>query len=338
MSKVSFNKGLLANLPTDITAGSLYITTDERALYLDVDSATRIRIGDFQEFPTLSALTANSNPSSTALYYVTELNCLAKWDGEKYVQINIDTGATNVEVVGGGNAVTSASYNPASRKLTLTADATYITESVADQKISAGISALQGDTESTVADVDTRVCTIEDNYTDHYDLEKAVSDAIGDNPENKTVAELIAAAKNETSAKVDTLIGVDAGKSARTIANEELAKQLIPENARDSLDTLAEIAAWIQAHPDDASAMNQAIATLETLIGALPDDAASATIVAYIKEYADAAISALKISDYLALPGLCLMAAVYVENHIPWEARTYMDMADRIMIWRKLQL
>ena len=30
---------------------------------------------------------------------------------------------------------------------------------------------------------------------------------------------------------VDTLIGDDTGKSARTIANEELAKQLIPENA-----------------------------------------------------------------------------------------------------------
>lgn len=64
--------------------------------------------------------------------------------------------------------------------------------------------------------------------------------------------------------KVTTLIGGDTGKSVRTIANEELASQLIPANAKESLDTLQEIAAWIQNHPDDAAAMNQAITALQT--------------------------------------------------------------------------
>ena len=71
-------------------------------------------------------------------------------------------------------------------------------------------------------------------------------------------AELSAALKAVIDAKaeqtaVDTLntaltalVGEDTGKSARTIANEELAKQLIPENAKESLDTLVEIAEWIQ--------------------------------------------------------------------------------------------
>ena len=97
---------------------------------------------------------------------------------------------------------------------------------------------------------------------------------------------------------VTTLVGADTGKSAREIANEELAAQLIPEAAKESLDTLAEIAAWIQAHPDDAAAMNQSIADLEALVGTLPEDAAATTVVAYIKEYCDAAIAALKIGDY----------------------------------------
>ena len=57
-----------------------------------------------------------------------------------------------------------------------------------------------------------------------------------------------------SGADLATLIGEDTGKSARTIANEELTKQLIPESAKDSLDTLTEIAQWIQDHPDDASA------------------------------------------------------------------------------------
>lgn len=96
------------------------------------------------------------------------------------------------------------------------------------------------------------------------------------------------------SGKVTTLIGTDAGKSVRTIANEELAAQLIPETAKESLDTLAEIAAWIQDHPDDASAMNSAITALQNLVGTLPAGATSTTVVAYIDE----AIAAINIGDY----------------------------------------
>lgn len=88
--------------------------------------------------------------------------------------------------------------------------------------------------------------------------------------------------------KVSTLVGNDAGKSARTIANEELTKQLIPEGAKESLDTLQEIAAWIQNHPDDASAMNAAIAALKTKVGDIPEGATATTVVAYIKELVDA--------------------------------------------------
>lgn len=67
--------------------------------------------------------------------------------------------------------------------------------------------------------------------------------------------------------KVTTLIGSDASKSVRTIANEELAAQLIPENAKESLDTLQEIAQWIQDHPDDVTAIHAAIAALQTKVG-----------------------------------------------------------------------
>lgn len=84
--------------------------------------------------------------------------------------------------------------------------------------------------------------------------------------------------------KITTLIGTDASKSVRTIANEELAKQLIPGDAKESLDTLGEIAAWIQQHPEDASAMNKKITDLTTKVGAIPTTgigANSATVVAY---------------------------------------------------------
>lgn len=80
----------------------------------------------------------------------------------------------------------------------------------------------------------------------------------------KEVADKAAGDAATVSTKVDTLIGTDANKSVRTIANEELVKQLIPENADASLDTLQEIAAWIQEHPNDAATMNTDIADLKT--------------------------------------------------------------------------
>lgn len=100
--------------------------------------------------------------------------------------------------------------------------------------------------------------------------------------------EAIEAHKTAIDATVATLVGTDTNKSVRTIANEELAAQLIPESAKESLDTLTEIATWIQSHPDDASAMNQAIEDLEALVGTLPEGITATTVVGYIQELVNA--------------------------------------------------
>lgn len=94
---------------------------------------------------------------------------------------------------------------------------------------------------------------VQDNNDEAFDeISKFVTKLVGeDMPKDKTEAKDIIAEL----------------KSVRTIANEELTKQLIPENAQESLDTLQEIAAWIQAHPADASAMSQKIADLESAVG-----------------------------------------------------------------------
>ena len=109
----------------------------------------------------------------------------------------------------------------------------------------------------------------------------AVEAKLGNVPADSTVMKEIEKAKTEATyddtevrglissnaGEINTLKGTDAGKSVRTIANEELTKQLIPENAKDALNTLQEIAAWIQEHPDDASAMNDKITALQTAVG-----------------------------------------------------------------------
>lgn len=64
-------------------------------------------------------------------------------------------------------------------------------------------------------------------------------------------------------ATVSTLIGNDGGMSVRQIAVDVLETALIPEGAKESLDTLQEIADWIQSHPEDASNFNTRITRLE---------------------------------------------------------------------------
>lgn len=93
---------------------------------------------------------------------------------------------------------------------------------------------------------------------------------------------------NTASGKLDTLIGSDTGKSARSIAAEEIAAQLIPANAGEALDTLNEIAIWIQSHPGDAAAMNAAITALQTklTLGTYEDggeDVEYTTVKAYVE-------------------------------------------------------
>jgi len=110
-------------------------------------------------------------------------------------------------------------------------------------------------------------------------LEAAINDIIAYVKQNRSA---IDANISTVNGKVTALIGSDAAKSVRTIANEELAAQLIPSTAKESLDTLQEIAAWIQNHPDDASAMNTAITNLQNLVGTLPQDTEETTVVAWV--------------------------------------------------------
>jgi hypothetical protein len=109
--------------------------------------------------------------------------------------------------------------------------------------------------------------------------------------------------------KVTTLVGEDANKSVRAIAAEELAAQLVAEGAAEALDTLEEIAAWIQSHPDDAAAMNEAILALQNklTLGTYVDGEETKEY-ATVKAYVEAAIAALNIGDYAVAADLTALA------------------------------
>lgn len=151
--------------------------------------------------------------------------------------------------------------------------------------------AVAGQYVSAVSETDGKITVTRaalPDYTEVYDAKGAAAQALTD---AKGYADGLNTAMDTrmdaAEGKLTTLIGTDAGKSVRAIANEELVAQLIPETAAASLDTLQEIAAWIQAHPGDASAMNAAIEALQTKVGDSP-----------VADQITAAIDALKIGDY----------------------------------------
>lgn len=155
-----------------------------------------------------------------------------------------------------------------------------------------GADTVEGSVAKAVKDakdaVDAKIGTVEDGKTVVEMIASAKSEATYDDTEVRGLikdnADAIKAHKDSIDGVVTTLVGDDTNKSVRTIANEELTKQLIPEGAKESLDTLQEIAAWIQNHPDDASAMNKAIEDLTALVGTLPEGITATTVVGYVAE------------------------------------------------------
>lgn len=501
MALLKFLKGNYSSLSSAaIVEGQILICGDTGEMFVDVAADKRVKIGDYVTVANLDALFAIDAASvpTSRLYYVEGANILARSNGTDWDQINKDTGATSIEVVGEGNAVTAASYDAITRKLTLTKGITFATKAELDtldtfvgdipdgytetnviayinKKAEETLASAQGGSSETAASVKAALDTYKsendpkvqanteaiealqeanaeggavsnaiiaaqdaadqaqkevdeletvvseyktandaavakkadaDNvYTkseidgkvsalENADL--AINNKIGTVADGETVVGLIEAAQakadaayvkpvdgigsndlhadvvaslakadsalqatdienkadkattlegygitdaytkdevdtavgakvaqsdyntkmNELdaederlaglidtnadnisgiSAKVDTLVGEDVNKSVRAIANEELAAQLIPESAAEALNTLEEIAAWIQAHPGDAATMNADIAALKTKV-----DTGEQTVSAYVA----AAIEDLGIGDYATVAAL----------------------------------
>lgn len=85
--KLRFLSGLQANLPTSITNGTVYVTTDEHAMYVDL-GGERIRLGDFVVVDKVSSLPTTPTPHQAALYYAVAENILCRYNGTSWVQIN----------------------------------------------------------------------------------------------------------------------------------------------------------------------------------------------------------------------------------------------------------
>lgn len=250
---VKFLKGTLANFEAQKTAETLdkntFYYVDETDLYLgdillsndeDVKAAVaRIKVNE-DEIADIKA----------------ELDALVDPDGSGAGSITSQIAALRTELT---NLIdTNYELIDAEKKRALAAEKTL------QDNINA--------TNATIGEISTKV---EKNETDISQLNtdlSALTTKVNTNTNDlimvkDDIYELKPDVKNlkETSAthtsQLNTLIGTDANKSVREIAIAELSNQLIPENAQEAMDTLEEIAAWLQQHPKDVGEINQKINT-----------------------------------------------------------------------------
>ena len=258
-NSIHFKQGRLEALTRQgISNGTLWFTTDEAAIYLDINDS-RVRFGDYITVDRVSALPENGHAYESALYYAKEENILARWDAtnKKWVQLNA-AGLSEISITGSGNVLSGASvvYDAESgkKKLTIT------TASVA--------------TSEGMQDLQTRVTSLE-GRTDKIEAKLA------DVAEGQTIGGLISAAKTELQGKIDA---VDA-LADQGIADAAAAKTYA-EGVQTNLNTTNTKISGIEA---DVSTLKTAIGeggsvdekiedAIEGILGASTDAAGAETI------------------------------------------------------------
>lgn len=304
MADLKFRRGPLAALASQPKVdGTLYVTTDEGAIYLDTSNSNRIRLGDFIPVNTVNDLPQAGHAYETAVYYVKTGNILARWDStnNRWIQINkagvvsvADETGTSGNVITGiridtnangeltlkltrDSVVTSSSFSQ------LQSDLSDLEDRVEDNEDAIGL--LNGDasTQGSVAyavaqeasarqSADTalgnRLTTVE-GYGSR--LEQAETD-IGD------LESIVGATANDGLRKA-----VADNTSAIALLNGTAQTQgsvkyevgqavaAVVANADASYDTLKEIADWILSDTTGAAAMNSDIQQLLTDVNDLED-------------------------------------------------------------------
>lgn len=268
---IRFKQGSLAALGNQaITNGTLWFTTDEAAIYLDVNNE-RVRFGDYITVDRVSALPAAGHAYESALYYAKEENILARWDktASKWVQLNA-AGLSEIAVAGTGNVLAGASvvYDAETGKKKLT----FTTASVATSE---GLQSLQ-----------TRVTGLEGRAD-------KIEAKLADVAEGQTVGGLISAAKTEIQGKIDAVDALaDQGIADAAAASAAAAK--VQENLNTTNTKVSGIESQVKTLEEAVNATGGSVD--EKISGAVADLKGTTENVT-IKGAMDAAANAKSAAD-----------------------------------------
>ena len=236
---IRFKQGSLAALAGQSVAnGTLWFTTDEGAIYLDVNNE-RVRFGDYITVANIAALPASGHAYESALYYAIAENVLARWEkpseahpNGRWVQLNA-AGLSKIVVNGTGNVLAGATVtlDPETGAKVLT----FKTESVATSE---GLQNLQ----TTVSGFESEINTLKGDANTAGSVAKAVADA-----------------KADLQAKIDA---IDA------LADQSIADAAKAQKAADDAQTYAEgVQNNLNTTNINLDAANGEISGLKTQVG-----------------------------------------------------------------------
>ena len=259
MAMLKFKKGPWAKLPPASVEGTIYVTTDEKAMYVDISDEERIRIGDIIRVNTFNELQPPF--SNTAFYYVESSNALLKRvatgandDGETIYAWKQINGTKELQ-----DALTALTGRVSTLEGKVGSTKSGLVKDVADLKITVG------DTDSGL------VKSVADNAFDIANLKKAIStDADGDTGGIGTIVAQLVKDLDQAEVDIDALENTVAGHTS-TLAEHSAAitanAKAISDHATQAADTYAtktalevEATARANAISSEVTARNEAIA------------------------------------------------------------------------------
>lgn len=291
MAMIQFLRGTQAGLAGKETInGALYFTTDTHKIYMGTETGKQ-EFSAIEVVSAVSALPTVATAIKGKFYYAEAENVFCfPYNGE-WKQVNPDTGATSIEIVdGGGNAISAASYDASTRKITLTKGVTFATPAVVDSKISDKV----GDIEGTVKKyVDDKTSGIASNAaleelagrvtTAESDID-ALQTAIADGGDvNKAIKAAQAAADAAQAAANKAQTTAD---SKTTMAEVEAKNYATKTEAQGYADAKNEAIAAAKKAGDDAQADVDA---LEAKVGTIADGSTVSGLIGTAQAAADAA-------------------------------------------------
>lgn len=270
---LQFKKGLRASLPSAISAGTIYVTTDERAMYVDVSDTQRIRLGDFIEYATMAEFQAAGHYSTTALYYIAEGHKLLKYssgsgDTITFVHLNgLDSVNNAVSELSG--QVNTNKTDIATLKVDVLAAQGDATQALADA------AAAQTQADKGVADAATAQARADAAYTlaDGADTQaKTNKTDIATLTGRVNTLEADYATKEYVDSEVDTLEGLISAadaKGAQGIADAATAKSVADGAASQAATNKTDIATLGSTKADKSTveALDTAYKAADTALG-----------------------------------------------------------------------
>lgn len=174
------------------------------------------------------------------------------------------------DAIGSGSTAGSLSGRVSTLEQTMQTEQGYIDTLQSEMAVVKGDDTTDGSIAKALKDAkayadsqDTAQTTVLKAYADKAEEDAVAAAKTYTDTEIGKIDAAYKAADEAINAKVTTLIGEDANKSVREIANAELAAQLLSGKADADFKTLQELASWLEDHPEDAAAMNAAIQHIE---------------------------------------------------------------------------